>query len=525
MKKTKLLTALVSSMLVASLTYAQSTFSINTGNNFIQYLTSAKQTFDGGYIIVGSAGNFSSHDDIYLIKLNPFGDTLWTKSYVGFSLSSGKSVIQMPDSGFVICAITPSFSPGNNSLLLIKTDASGNIVWQHIYVDSSNSFTGGDLQPTNDGGFIVVGNSNYAGAELVAIKFNNLGVIDWKKGYTSGVTGNNLYGSSICQALNNEYVITGHTNFFGAGTNDYFLIKLDSAGTLVWSKAYGGAADDQAHAVTATDDGGYIVAGTSYSFGAGSADMLVIKTDANGDTTWTKTYGASSTEECFSVRQTSDKGFVLAGNSNSFTGSASRSYYFIKTDSIGTILWSFAPGSGGTDFQANDVHQTTDSGYILIVGDLNGSNIHSRIIKTASSGQTGCPAANVATLTGSPPLVVTNAPTFIQFTPVTMLQNFNYTVKAGGTFNKTCFTVGIDNLILDAKNVFVYPNPFDSELLLSGTKENGNVIIVDVLGKEILNQKTNNSETKIKTEKLSQGIYLLKYTEGNRVADFKLLKF
>jgi hypothetical protein len=130
--------------------------------------------------------------------------------------------------------------------------------------------------------------------------------------------------------------VAGYTYSFGAGSRDLFLIKTDVNGNIIWAKTYGGTSDDYATSVQQTSDGGYIVAGETQSFGAGYRDILLIKTDANGNIIWAKTYGGTDWDKALSVRQTSDGGYIVAGYTYSF-GAGSRDLFLIKTDVNGNI--------------------------------------------------------------------------------------------------------------------------------------------------------------------------------------------
>ncbi len=130
--------------------------------------------------------------------------------------------------------------------------------------------------------------------------------------------------------------MAGGTYSFGAGGYDIFLIKTDANGNVQWAKTYGGTSGDFAFSVQQTSDGGYIVAGWTYSFGAGGGDIFLIKTDANGNIIWAKTYGGTYEDYAFSVQQTSDGGYIVAGGTYSF-GAGWDDIFLIKTDANGNI--------------------------------------------------------------------------------------------------------------------------------------------------------------------------------------------
>jgi hypothetical protein len=169
------------------------------------------------------------------------------------------------------------------------------------------------VQHTSDGGYIVAGGTYSFGAgifDIFLIKTDENGNIQWAKTY--GGTRED-YGFSVQQTSDGGYIVMGHTISFGAGYDDIFLIKTDANGNVQWAKTYGGTSDDLVRFVRQTSDGGYIVVGETYSFGAGYSDIFLIKTDANGNVQWAKTYGGTDYDLAFSVEQTSDGGYIAAG--------------------------------------------------------------------------------------------------------------------------------------------------------------------------------------------------------------------
>jgi hypothetical protein len=159
-------------------------------------------------------------------------------------------------------------------------------------------------------------------------------------------------------------------------------------GDTLWTRTYGGTDWDYANSVRQTSDGGYIIAGSSWSLGAGNYDYYLVKTDANGDTLWTRTYGGSLADECSSVRQTSDGGYILAGNTSSF-GAGDADLYVVKTDADGDTLWTRTYGGGAYDY-GSDVQQTSDGGYIIAAGtySFGGSDLDPWLVKMDASGDT-----------------------------------------------------------------------------------------------------------------------------------------
>ncbi|MCH7760731.1 T9SS type A sorting domain-containing protein, partial [candidate division TA06 bacterium] len=187
------------------------------------------------------------------------------------------------------------------------------------------------------------------------------------------------------------YIIAGDTRSFGAGGWDFYIIKTDSLGDTLWTRTYGDTNHEASTFVQETSDGGYIVAGYTSSFGAGNGDVYLIKTDSLGDTLWTRTFGGTANDEGWSVQQTvQDGGYIIAGGTTSF-GAGGKDLYLLKTDSLAATLW--ARTYGGTEEDHGwSVQQTVPDGGYIIAGTTRsfgagGSDVY--LIKTDGNGQVG----------------------------------------------------------------------------------------------------------------------------------------
>jgi hypothetical protein len=295
---------------------------------------SVEQTSDGGYIVAGRTSSFGAGDyDIFLIKTDANGNVQWAKTYGGTDWDHASSVQQTYDGGYIVAGGTSSFGAGSGDIFLIKTDANGNIIWAKTY---GGTYSDGarSVQQTSDGGYIVAGyTSSWPNYDIFLIKTDANGNVQWAKTY-GGTYWDEAY--SVQQTSDGGYIVAGRTSSFGAGYSDIFIIKTDANGNIQWAKTYGGTDNDWAHSVQQTSDGGYIVAGWTRSFGAGGSDVFLIKTDANGNIIWAKTYGGTYSDAAYSVQQTSDGGYILAGATPSF-GAGYDDIFLIKTDANGNI--------------------------------------------------------------------------------------------------------------------------------------------------------------------------------------------
>jgi len=352
---------------------------------------SVVQTNDGGYIVTGSTiittDSTNYHFQVYIIRTDNYGDTLWTKIYGGEDWDWGNSIQQTTDGGFIITGATYSPQTQTGDVYLIKTDENGDSLWTRtyggVYVEVGNS-----VQQTTDEGYIITGYTRSTGtgsSEVYLIKTNNVGDTLWTK--TFGGEENDV-GYSVQQTTDGGYIITGYTLSFGVSNfYDIYLIKTDSNGDSLWTKVFNGGSSDIGYSVEQTTDGGYIISGVTWSFGYGNDDVYLIKTDCNGDTLWTKTFGGTAYESGLtSVQQTIDGGYIVTGSTNSF-GNGVDDVFLIKTDSDGNTLWTRTFGGTGNDC-GRSVHQTIDGGYIITgyTWSFGGNKDDVYLIKTDENG-------------------------------------------------------------------------------------------------------------------------------------------
>ncbi|MDD5528985.1 MAG: T9SS type A sorting domain-containing protein [bacterium] len=355
MKKHNLLVCAVGSLIIANFVNAQpiNTWAKTFGADSFEYGHSVQQTSDTGYVVVGTTYSYGAgKKDIWLIKTNPSGDTLWTRTFGGSEEEDGREVQQTSDGGYIII--------GNNwyGIWLIKTGASGDTAWTKIFY-KDDWVEGFSVQQTLDGGYILTGRAVLQSAnvnDVWLIKTSASGDTLWTK--TFGGTEWDQ-GESVRQTSDSGYIIAGTTESYGAGDRDIWLIKTDKSGNTMWTKTFGGTGWDEGRAVKQTSDGGYIIVGTKESYGTGTSDIWLIKTGISGDTVWTRTFGGSGENEGFSVQQTKDNGYVVAGSTDSSGG------WLVKTTSTGNTMWTKAFGDIKMGARCLSVQQTLDKGYIL----------------------------------------------------------------------------------------------------------------------------------------------------------------
>jgi hypothetical protein len=248
------------------------------------YAYSVAQTADGGYIVTGITLSFGAGEmDAWLIKTDASGDTIWTRTYGGAYDDEGWSVAQTAEGGYIIAGTTFSFDAGGGDVWLIKTDATGDTIWTRAYGGTDND-----------------------------------------------------EGRSVAQTADGGYVITGCTASFGAEGEDVWLIRTDASGDTLWTRTFGGYYSECGYSVAQTDDAGFVIVVATSSFGAGLYDAWLIKTNASGDTLWSRVYGGWDYDYGLSVAQTTDGGYVIGGDTESF-GAGWYDFWLIKTDSLGMV--------------------------------------------------------------------------------------------------------------------------------------------------------------------------------------------
>jgi len=325
---------------------------------------SVQQTSDGGYVIAGRTFSYGAGaSDAWLLKTNSLGNMAWNQTFGGSGNDTANSVQQTSDGGYIITGQTDSYGAGGWDIWLLKTNSSGNMAWNQTFGGSGNDY-GYSVQQTADGGYVIAGITNSCGAggyDVWLIKIDPSGNETWNRTF-----GGSDYDScnSVQQTSDGGYIIAGYTDSFGAGGWDVWLIKIDPSGNEAWNQTFGGSGEDWALSVQQTSDGGYIIAGTTVFSGAGGWDIWLIKADSSGSEIWNQTFDGLDDDYGASVQQTSDGGYVIVGTSN-FHGAGKADVWLIRTDSSGSEIWNQTFDGLDDDYGAS-VQQTSDGGYIVL---------------------------------------------------------------------------------------------------------------------------------------------------------------
>ena len=402
------------------------------GGNMEDRSSYIQQTADGGYIIGGISESSLNGDvtdtsnggqDCWIVKLDATGNIAWHKLMGGNNFEELNQIRQTADGGYIFCGTTGSSqngyvtdtSRGGLDCWVVKLDANGDTVWNVLIGGAMDDFASA-IQQTSDGGYILGGYSySFQGGDVTGVlqglndywvvKLNDTGSIVWNK--LLGGSGEEQL-SGIIQTSDGGYVATGYStssasgNVTGtlSGIFDYWVIKLNAAGTPVWNKLIGGieSPDEFSTSIKQTIDGGYIVGGKSSSSASGNItatnnganDYLVVKLDVSGNITWNKLLGGSGDESATAVQQTSDGGYIVVGSStSSVSGNVTENTFgaediwVVKLDDVGTIQWSKLYGGNQSDF-ASSIQQTTDGGFII--SGYTASSANGSVIGTSKGG-------------------------------------------------------------------------------------------------------------------------------------------
>ena len=319
------------------------------------------QTADSGYIVVGITNSIGAGDwDIYLIKTNPDGDTMWTQTYGGSYPDAAHAMCLSSDGGYVIAG-TRDITDWN--ILMMKTDSLGSVLWTEEDGGMMRDWLN-DVCPSPGGGYVAVGDINVnswnTSGNLGILAFDDNGNQPWIRSYG----GSSYDGGNSIDTTTNGYIIAGFTNSYGAGGSDVWLVRTNSSGMSQWTQTYGGVEDDYASSVSSTTDGGYIIAGYTASYGAGCWDAYLIKTDGDGDSVWTRTYGGNLYDAALHVFQADDGGYIVTGFTDGIGEWIGGDIWIMKIDGNGDVLWTSTYGGVYEDWGFVTI-PTMDDGYIV----------------------------------------------------------------------------------------------------------------------------------------------------------------
>ncbi|HET6991459.1 MAG TPA: hypothetical protein VFJ43_09055, partial [Bacteroidia bacterium] len=353
-----------------------------------------KATIDGGYLIAGSSADTvtGTYHDV-VIKTDAAGTIQWEKNYSDGGEDWIYSIALTNDGGYIFAGSSDAspFFP-YSEIYIIKTNASGNLQWAKTIADStaSGAFA---IKQTSDGNYIITGFASdpITGSKVIILKMSGNGTMLWANKY-GGPVQSKEFGMDILEANNGNYVAVGTTATYGSGNVDIYLIETDTNGNLLWTKTFGGILDDYGYALSkVNNENGFFIAGSAASFSSNQDDQFfLLKTDATGNLVWSKTYSeAGQYGDGYGLFQNANNNLFIYGTQLNISNGHEKSL-LLKTDPSGNMLWSREYDYSSYNDGAK-VIPTSFNGLALLASCgqqfYNGEIL---LIKTDSLGNSGC---------------------------------------------------------------------------------------------------------------------------------------
>jgi hypothetical protein len=505
------------------------------GGTYFDICNGMSKTADGGFIMTGWSDSYGQGGgDVYVIKLDSNAEIAWTKTIGGTQNDGGNFVIQTADGGYAIDAWTHSFGSGSSSsnwwdynAYVIKLNSTGSPEWTESISDTGWSQPACLVQ-ANDNGLVVLSSVQTMPGDTSQIgitKLDAVGNIKWNTNI--GGPGDNEPGF-LTKTNDGGYAVVGSTSSFGAGNYDVYVIKLDSMGNVQWTETIGGPGTDYGDCIIQTADGGYAITGSTYSYGDGvKGNVYVIKLNSGGSIQWTKTIGGTGGDYGYQIIQTKDKGYAIAGQTYSYGNNTDGDLYAIKLDSLGTLQWTRAIGGTGTEY-ANCIMQTKDGGYALGGGANTNTNGKAYFVKMDAMGNT-CTPSDSGGVVGSGGSITSVDSGRINH-GVKITSKNEGVLSSGGSQTDLCAVyASVDNVKTTTSSVQVYPNPGNGKFTIQWSAVSGqwSVEVYNILGEKVYssNYALTTNHYSLDLSSCPSGVYFYRVIAniGNIIGEGKLV--
>ena len=331
------------------------------GGNGYESANWVMQTSDGGYIVAGNTGSYGAgKSDIWVVKTNQNGTEQWNRTYGGTDYDSGNSIQQTSDGDYIIAGATRGLYSTGLDFWLVKVHPNGDEQWNKTFGGTDGEYAN-FVHQTRDGGYILGGiKVNDSGVYVYwLVKTDPSGTEEWNRTFGRECFDSRFESAySFQQTFDGGYILAGTTYDHSVERPNLWLIKIDSGGNEQWNRTLGGIEIFWVGAVMESSDGSFIILGETDPFDIDNpARIMLVKANANGYEEWNRTFTGMDYYIPYSLFQTSDGGYIIAGIKNSDA-------WLVKTDSKGNIQWYNGLGGTGSD-NVNFIQQTSDGGYIF----------------------------------------------------------------------------------------------------------------------------------------------------------------
>ena len=283
---------------------------------------------------------------------------IWNSTYGGLDWDGAYSVVECTGGGYAIAGYTYSYAVGGCDMWLLRVDTNGFPLWNRTF-GGTNDERAYDIVECSDGGYALVGitaSFGHGGWDAWLLRTDSMGSGLWNKTF-----GGEHYDEarSIVLCDDGGFAIAG-TYSHGVAGWDFWLIRTDESGNQLWNRTYGGIWDDMAYSLVECSGGGFAIAGSTESYGAGQYDYWLVRVNPSGEHLWNQSYGKSGYEECWSMLENRAGGFVLTGDSTSFP-TLDPCPWVVCTDTSGNQIWNYTYTSGRRSLSLTE----TEGGHII----------------------------------------------------------------------------------------------------------------------------------------------------------------
>lgn len=503
--------------------YAQNVFQKTYGGSGDDYGFDVIPVFDGGYVLCGTTLSYGNAEEVQLTKIDATGNVIWSKTYGTVGGDAGNIVLQSADSGLVVCGLSNSGSAGGFDAMLMKTDASGNLLWTKLY-GSSGFETTGFMQPVSDGGFILAGNTSAfgAGADALIIRTDANGDTLWTKIFQTPIAD---VAASVTTDLNGNFYACGRSGDSPSQTASIFLTKLDDNGDSLWTKYYNDTAWNEFDDVKITSQNELIFCGASTSSG-NDFDALIAKADTNGNIIWNRSLTGYALDALYNVIEKSPGLYASIGFANSFgfghpEGSDSSNSVLVNFNDAGDTLSIVTYGEGLQD-EAFRIHLTADSGLVSMSQSksFGPDTLDYLIIKSDINGLVGCNEIVVHPVLDSVLLIQQNIQpacfsSGFTVSNVTFIENTVTVVE-----RDACIINRVSEEISD--EISIYPNPANNRFEIK-TQKSAWLSLSDIAGRPILHTYISDGVNSFDTSSMPSGLYILQVEQASKKSTHKII--